>query len=43
MATDPQDERTKWITALNDKIAADDRVVVAMLTVRDGITLIRRR
>jgi len=40
---DPQDERTKWITALNDKIAADDRVVAAMLTVRDGITLIRRR
>jgi len=40
---DPQDERTKWITALNDKIAADDRVVVVQLTVRDGVTLIRRR
>jgi caffeoyl-CoA O-methyltransferase len=40
---DPPDEQTKWIAALNDKIAADDRVVAAMLTVRDGITLIRRR
>ena len=40
---DPQDERTNWIVALNDKIAADDRVVAVLLTVRDGITLIRRR
>jgi hypothetical protein len=40
---DPQDEQTELIAALNDKIAADDRVVAAMLTVRDGITLIRRR
>ena len=40
---DPQDERAKWIVALNDKIAADSRVVAVMLTVRDGITLIGRR
>jgi caffeoyl-CoA O-methyltransferase len=40
---DPQDDRTRWIAALNDKIAADDRVVAVLLTVRDGITLIRRR
>lgn len=40
---DPQDESTKKIAELNDKIAADDRVVAVQLTVRDGITLIRRR
>jgi len=39
----PEDETTKLIAALNDKIAADDRVVAVQLTVRDGITLIRRR
>jgi caffeoyl-CoA O-methyltransferase len=40
---DPQDESTEKIAALNDKIAADDRVVAVQLTVRDGITLVRRR
>ena len=40
---DPPDETTKLIAALNDKLAADDRVVVVQLTVRDGVTLIRRR
>ena len=40
---DPPDETTKLIAALNDKLAADDRVAVVQLTVRDGITLIRRR
>ena len=40
---DPQDESTRKIVALNDKIAADDRVVAVQLTVRDGVTLIRRR
>src|SRR5688572_3198818 len=40
---DPQDESTAKIAELNDKIAADDRVVAVQLTVRDGITLIRRR
>ena len=40
---DPQDERTKWIVAFNDKVAADSRVVAVMLTVRDGITLVGRR
>jgi hypothetical protein len=34
---------TKLIAALNDKLAADERVVVVQLTVRDGVTLIRRR
>ena len=40
---DPQDESTEKIAALNDKIAADDRVVAVQLTVRDGVTLVRRR
>jgi caffeoyl-CoA O-methyltransferase len=37
------DESTKLIAALNDKIAADERVVCVQLTVRDGVTLVRRR
>ena len=40
---EPGDETTKLIAALNDKIAADERVIAVQLTVRDGITLIRRR
>ncbi len=40
---DPQDDTTKVIAALNDMIAADDRVVAVQLTIRDGVTLIRRR
>ena len=31
------------IREFNDKVAADSRVEAVMLTVRDGITLIRRR
>ena len=40
---DPQDENTLAITALNDKLAADERVVCVQLSIRDGITLVRRR
>jgi len=40
---DPPDETTRLIAALNDKLAADERVVAVQLTVRDGITLVRRR
>ena len=40
---DPPDENTRAIAALNDKLAADERVVVVQLTIRDGVTLIRRR
>jgi caffeoyl-CoA O-methyltransferase len=36
------DEATRAIRAFNDHIAADERVTAVMLTVRDGITLIRR-
>jgi caffeoyl-CoA O-methyltransferase len=40
---DPQDETTRLIAALNDKLSADERVVAVQLTVRDGVTLVRRR
>jgi len=42
---DPADETddTRAIVAFNDHVAADSRVVAVMLTVRDGVTLIRRR
>jgi len=40
---DPEDDHSRAIAALNDAIAADGRVVAAQLTVRDGITLVRRR
>jgi caffeoyl-CoA O-methyltransferase len=40
---DPPDETTRLIAALNDKLAADERVVTVQLTVRDGVTLVRRR
>jgi caffeoyl-CoA O-methyltransferase len=33
---------TRAIRDLNDHIAADDRVVAVQLTVRDGVTLVRR-
>ena len=36
-------ETTRVIRELNDRIAADDRVVAVQLTVRDGVTLVRRR
>ena len=37
------DENTKAIKAFNDLVAADERVECLMLTVRDGMTLIRPR
>jgi len=41
-ASDTSDD-TRAIMELNDAIASDDRVECVMLTVRDGVTLIRRR
>jgi caffeoyl-CoA O-methyltransferase len=35
-------EATRAIRDLNDRIAADDRVIAVQLTVRDGVTLVRR-
>jgi caffeoyl-CoA O-methyltransferase len=37
------DESTKAIKAFNEHVAADARVECLMLTIRDGMTLIRRR
>jgi caffeoyl-CoA O-methyltransferase len=38
-----RDASTEAIVAFNEALAHDERVVCSMLTVRDGITLIRRR
>src|SRR5438067_10862322 len=38
-----QSDDTVAIRKLNDKLAADDRVTCVQLTIRDGVTLIRRR
>jgi caffeoyl-CoA O-methyltransferase len=40
---DDGEESTKAIKRFNDHVAADDRVECLTLTVRDGMTLIRRR
>jgi caffeoyl-CoA O-methyltransferase len=40
---EPDDESTQAIAAFNDRVAQDERVVCVQLTVRDGVTLIRRR
>jgi caffeoyl-CoA O-methyltransferase len=37
------EETTRVIRELNDRIAADERAVAVQLTVRDGVTLVRRR
>jgi caffeoyl-CoA O-methyltransferase len=37
------DESTRVIREFNDHVRADDRVVSVLLTVRDGVTLIRRK
>jgi caffeoyl-CoA O-methyltransferase len=34
---------TRAIREFNERVVADDRVKSVMLTVRDGVTLIRRR
>jgi caffeoyl-CoA O-methyltransferase len=39
---DDDSEQTRSIRELNDRIAADERVVAVQLTVRDGVTLVRR-
>jgi caffeoyl-CoA O-methyltransferase len=37
------DDNTRAIREFNDRVVADDRVEVVMLTVRDGVSLIRHR
>ena len=39
----PTTLETQTIAALNDRIAFDPDVVAVVLTVRDGVTLVRRR
>ena len=39
---DPRDNDTRAIAELNDALAADTGIIVVQLTVRDGLTLIRR-
>jgi len=43
VAEDDPDERTRTIMAFNEHVGNDERVVAVMLTVRDGMTLIRKR
>jgi caffeoyl-CoA O-methyltransferase len=40
---DDEDESTRALRAFNDHVVADPRVEVVMLTVRDGVSIIRRR
>ena len=40
---DPPDDQSEVMAKLNARIAADDRVEVAMLAVADGISLVRKR
>ena len=39
----PDDEAGRVMADLNDRWASDERVVATQLTVRDGLTLVRRR
>ena len=39
----PPDDQTRILAELNDRLAADDRVVVAMLGIADGVTLALKR
>jgi caffeoyl-CoA O-methyltransferase len=43
VASEPQDDSTRTIQRFNDHVRDDERVESVMLTVRDGMTLIRRR
>lgn len=40
---DPDDEETKAIHALNERVSRDSRVEHVLLTVRDGVLLVRKR
>jgi predicted O-methyltransferase YrrM len=43
LAPDAADEASVVMAELNERLAADDRVVTVQLTVRDGLTVVRRR
>jgi len=40
---DPQDEETRAIVALNERVRRDDRVDNALLTLRDGVMLVVKK
>ncbi len=40
---DPQDERARTMAALNERVAADERVESVLLGLSDGVTLARKR
>jgi caffeoyl-CoA O-methyltransferase len=40
---DPQDDRSRTMADLNERIAADERVDSALLGLADGVTLVRKR
>ena len=40
---DPQDDRARTMAALNERIAADERVDSVLLGLADGVTLVRKR
>jgi caffeoyl-CoA O-methyltransferase len=40
---DPQDETARVIAALNERIAADERADSVLLSLGDGVTIVRRR
>ena len=42
-ATIDEDASTRALREFNDHVAADERVEVVMLTIRDGVSVIRRR
>jgi caffeoyl-CoA O-methyltransferase len=39
----PQDEAVRIMDELNRKIASDDRVENVLLTIRDGVQLVRKK
>jgi len=39
----PDDERSRTMDALNDRVTADERVDSVMVSVADGLTLVRKR
>jgi caffeoyl-CoA O-methyltransferase len=41
--SDDESDDTRALREFNDRVVADERVVCVMLTIRDGVTLIRRR
>ena len=39
----PDDESTYAIVALNEELAGDERIDIAMVAIADGITIARKR